>query len=126
MSTRTDVGDRLTAALTALEGREYRVLPYAANLGPIPATVFAYVLIDAPTFTPGPRGGSLLASFPIHIVTDLSDPDDSSTLFDTALDDVTTVLDGIPNATWSDAKPDMYDEQKPSYVITATFLSQKG
>jgi hypothetical protein len=115
----------LAGKLQELFGDDYKVWAFDRDLGPIDAALSAVVLVDAPTYAPGGPAGALMLTFPIHVVTPYTDPEKVADQFDAVLDEMFSVLDRLDNIVWTDAKPSMFDEQKPSYAFTVTVLSKK-
>lgn len=121
MSTRTQLAGELQTRL----GSKFSVVPFDRDLGPIDASLSAVVIVDAPTYAPAAAAGLLGLTFKLHVITPYTDPGLVADAFDDVLPLVFDVLDGFPNAVWTDATPSNYDEQKPSYVIQLNLQANK-
>lgn len=122
MSAREQLADYLSTAL----GGDYLVHAAVVGLPPIPAGKKAAIVVDAPTFEPASNAlGALILTFVVHVVIDVADPLKAAERFDDVLPEVFGRLDAF-DLIWTSAKPDQYDEQKPSYAITIQTTTAKG
>lgn len=123
MSTRTELAAHLAVTL----GARFWCIPAVKNIGPIPPQYDAAVVVDAPTYAPASNAqGALVVTFDVHVVIGVADPEAQADTFDEVLELVFAALDADESLVWTEAKPDQYDEQKPSYLIKISTIAQKG